>query len=96
MRERWHRFAGRARILAACAAVGAAGCDDDAPAPAEVGCEGCLALAGGVVFDGTRAGVGTVVLEGDRVREVVLGDARVVAGEVVDAATAGLPVGQCE
>jgi imidazolonepropionase-like amidohydrolase len=55
---------------------------------AEVGCTGCTVLNGGVVFDGTRAGRGAVVIEGDRVRQVVFGDAELGAeaggGEVVD------------
>lgn len=52
--------------------------------PREVGCDGCLSLQGGMVFDGQRSGVGTVVIEREQVREVVFGEARVTAGEAVD------------
>ncbi|WP_437523116.1 amidohydrolase family protein [Sorangium sp. So ce726] len=54
----------------------------------EVGCAGCTVLKGGVVFDGTRAARATVVIEGDRVKQVVFGDAELGVeaggGEVVD------------
>jgi imidazolonepropionase-like amidohydrolase len=63
------------------------GSDESAPLPTpptDVGCEGCIVLSGGIVFDGTVAGPGTVVLDGDRVAAVVRGEVRVVAGEVVD------------
>lgn len=49
-----------------------------------VGCQGCVVLRGGMVFDGTRSGAGVVVIEGDRVKEVVFGDPEVAAGEIVD------------
>lgn len=49
-----------------------------------VGCASCVVLRGGIVFDGTDAAVGTVVIEGATIREVVLGDVEVTAGEVVD------------
>lgn len=60
-----------------------------AEAPARVGgraagCATCTALVGGTVFDGARAARGAVVLEGERVREVVFGDVHIAAGEVVD------------
>lgn len=50
----------------------------------EVGCERCLSLRGGMVFDGRRSGPGTVVIEGERVREVVFGEAQATSGEVLD------------
>jgi imidazolonepropionase-like amidohydrolase len=53
-------------------------------APPDVGCADCVSLTGGMVFDGTRAEPGTVVLRGSSVETVVLGEARVIAGEVVD------------
>jgi imidazolonepropionase-like amidohydrolase len=55
-----------------------------AAARPQVGCTGCTVLQGGTVFDGSRAGRGTVVIEGDKVKEVVFGDSTVVAGDVVD------------
>ncbi|MGK4000903.1 amidohydrolase family protein [Sorangium sp. So ce1024] len=52
---------------------------------AEVACAGCTVLKGGTVFDGARAGRATVVIEGDRVRQVVFDeDIEVAGGEVVD------------
>ncbi|AUX45820.1 amidohydrolase [Sorangium cellulosum] len=52
----------------------------------KVGCAGCTVLKGGTVFDGTRAGRGAVVIEGDRVRQVVFDEREIEAagGEVVD------------
>lgn len=63
-----------------------AGCQDHrAPlAPKMVGCPSCTVLRGGMVFDGARAGIGTVVLDGDRVEDVVFGEAHVGSGTVVD------------
>ncbi|WP_438032350.1 amidohydrolase family protein [Sorangium sp. So ce204] len=58
------------------------------PSATEVGCAGCTVLKGGVVFDGSRAARATVVIEGDRVKQVVFGDAELGVeaggGEVVD------------
>jgi imidazolonepropionase-like amidohydrolase len=79
----------KASLTALLAAAGAfnAGCDRAAQAArAEVGCQGCTVIAGGTVFDGTRAGRGVVVIEGDRVKEVAFGDPKIAAGEMVDAA----------
>lgn len=59
-------------------------CRSEPVAPPEVGCEGCLVLRGGTVFDGEHAGPGTVVIAGDRVKEVVLGDPPRITGEIVD------------
>ncbi|WP_063752060.1 amidohydrolase family protein [Sorangium cellulosum] len=55
---------------------------------AEAGCAGCTVLKGGTVFDGARAARATVVIEGDRVTQVVLDerDVEIVGGEVVDVA----------
>ncbi len=52
----------------------------------KVGCAGCLVFTGGTVFDGTNAGIGTVVVEGTEVREVVLGDVEIEDGQVIDLA----------
>ena len=52
--------------------------------PPSVGCDDCVSLHGGMVFDGTEAGIGTVVLRGAAIETVVIGEAKVVAGEVVD------------
>ncbi|XXY52568.1 amidohydrolase family protein [Sorangium sp. So ce269] len=56
--------------------------------PVEVGCAGCTVLTGGTVFDGSRAGRATVVIDGDRVRQVVFDEreveVEVAGGEVVD------------
>ena len=54
------------------------------PVVPSIGCAGCTVLTGGTVFDGTRGGIGTVVIEGTRVRRVVFGEAHAIAGEVVD------------
>ncbi len=59
-------------------------CARRAAARPEVGCAGCTVLQGGMVFDGARAGRGTVVIEGERVKEVVFGDTAATAGEVID------------
>lgn len=60
------------------------------PSATDVGCAGCTVLKGGMVFDGTRAARATVVIEGDRVKQVVFGDAEpgveAGGGEVVDVA----------
>jgi imidazolonepropionase-like amidohydrolase len=63
-----------------------AGCQGEKAsfAPKVVGCPSCTVLQGGMVFDGTRAGVGTVVIDGDRVKDVVFGEAHVGSGTVVD------------
>jgi imidazolonepropionase-like amidohydrolase len=53
--------------------------------PTDVGCAECTTIVGGVVFDGTDAGPGTVVLLGDRIAAVERGEVRVVAGETLDA-----------
>ncbi|WP_438004472.1 amidohydrolase family protein [Sorangium sp. So ce321] len=52
----------------------------------EVGCAGCTVLTGGTVFDGSRAGRATVVIDGDKVRQVVFNEheVEVTGGEVVD------------
>lgn len=65
------------------------GCrESEAPKPREerasVGCSTCTVLRGGMVFDGSRSGPGVVVIEGDRIKEVVFGDPPVSAGHVVD------------
>jgi imidazolonepropionase-like amidohydrolase len=53
--------------------------------PTDVGCAECTTIVGGVVFDGTDAGPGTVVLRGSHIDAVVRGEVRVVAGETLDA-----------
>ena len=66
---------------------GLAGCNTKAaPPPAsapEVGCDGCIVLQDGLLFDGHAAGRGTVVIEGDHIQAVVPGEVTVRAGQVV-------------
>ncbi|WP_437586714.1 amidohydrolase family protein [Sorangium sp. So ce1000] len=85
---------GRLALCALAASTWLAGCrvaeSPSTPSATDVGCAGCTVLKGGTVFDGTRAARATVVIEGDRVKQVVWGGAelRVEAGggEVVDVA----------
>ncbi|WP_437275765.1 amidohydrolase family protein [Sorangium sp. So ce375] len=85
---------GRLALCIVVASTWLAGCgvaeSPEAPSATEVGCAGCIVLKGGTVFDGTRAARATVVIEGERVRQVVFGDAELgveaMGGEVVDVA----------
>lgn len=62
------------------------GSDARATSPiTRVGCDGCVVLRGGMVFDGARAAKGVVVIEGERVKEVAFGDPEITSGDVVDA-----------
>jgi imidazolonepropionase-like amidohydrolase len=50
-----------------------------------VGCDGCIVLVGGKVFDGTRAiEQATVVIKDGKIESVTPGEARVARGEVID------------
>jgi imidazolonepropionase-like amidohydrolase len=69
------------RSLRACLALLFACSSPPPPPPAPVGCDGCLVLEGGRVFDGTSLRSGTVVVSGDRIQAVVYGPVSVVAGE---------------
>ena len=51
------------------------------PPTVSVGCDGCIALVDGQVFDGKRTRPGVVVLNGTRIETVEYGAVRVVAGE---------------
>src|SRR5437899_3068528 len=68
----------RIRLLVAALLI--AGCSS---APPDVGCDGCIVLQNGIVFDGVRAATGTVVLRGASVDSVTLGPVRATRGEVV-------------
>jgi imidazolonepropionase-like amidohydrolase len=75
----------RACLLAAAAL--AVGCTSASATPTPlpaIGCEGCIVLAGAVVFDGVEAGIGSVVMRGAVIEQVVIGSAEVTAGEIVD------------
>ncbi len=67
--------------------VVAAGCGsslpDNGPPPAMHGCDGCTALVGARLFDGEKALDGTVVLQGDRIVEVLDAATAIDRGEVV-------------
>jgi imidazolonepropionase-like amidohydrolase len=47
-------------------------------------CEECTALTGGQIFDGTRGGMGTVIVEGRQIVKIVWGEAHVRTGRVLD------------
>lgn len=64
--------------------AGSAGSGSDAGQPQSVGCEGCTSFVGGTVFDGTKSGLGTVVVRGDKVEQVAWGQVTVSAGASVD------------
>jgi imidazolonepropionase-like amidohydrolase len=67
-------------------ALGAAlvGCGSHASEqPARVGCPDCTVLTEANVFDGTHAGQGTVVLQGERVTALHRGPVEIVDGDVV-------------
>jgi imidazolonepropionase-like amidohydrolase len=83
-----------ATIMAFSALAPACGSDASDPAldsnppaktpPREAGCEGCTALTGGRIFDGTRFGTGTVVFKGSTIEDVVFGEVSLTAGEIID------------
>ncbi|WP_437965049.1 amidohydrolase family protein [Sorangium sp. So ce260] len=86
---------GRLSFCILAASIPLAGCGaaegSSALAATEITCSRCTVLKGGTVFDGSRAARATVVIEGDRVRQVVLGDVALGGveaggGEVVDVA----------
>src|SRR5688572_6461985 len=57
----------------------------DADPKSTVGCEGCIVLVGGKVFDGTRAmEQATVVIKDGKIESVTPGDTRVAQGEEID------------
>jgi imidazolonepropionase-like amidohydrolase len=63
-------------------AIGCSG--DDGPTPTRIGCDGCTVLTGGMVFDGTSAGLGAVALRDGAIEQVAYGPVTVEAGEVID------------
>jgi imidazolonepropionase-like amidohydrolase len=62
----------------------AAAADPDAGIDAAAGCEDCVALVGGLLFDGADARPGTLVVRGDLIEAVLDPGAEHGAGRVVD------------
>lgn len=57
---------------------------DQLSAVTEVGCSGCIVLTGARYFDGNAMRSATLVLEGQRIKAIVEGTVKVVAGTTLD------------